>query len=312
MVVLESLNQMEFCQVGCSLCRKRKTDERTNNKKFTFSSKIFLVEFCLLTVTILLQYCKSLFYPYPLIEACINKHFIQNVALPVLLNTSYIFSCKSDRILLLWLIAFLEAVEELAAIRMMLIFKTLVVWKLLSEKTLLFQFSLLFCSLERDCNILKNHVGLQRHLSCCLCLESFILSESFECIISVWSISLFIYWSSVVPILLYDKGKRNASIPFKGNHEITFGKVFAVNLLYFTSTESFWMTLNVSTVSSKRKLCIAIPGQKVLNCRQCLWNLSLKWWSSICSMLVTAPFGDSAIRGSRWGKDAHLGGDSTV
>lgn len=71
------------------------------------------------------------------------------MSLLVLSSISCISSCKSDRILLLWLVALLEAVEESAAIRRMLIFRTLVVWKLLSEKTLLFKFSSLFCSLER-------------------------------------------------------------------------------------------------------------------------------------------------------------------
>lgn len=71
------------------------------------------------------------------------------MALLVLSSISCISSCKSDRILLLWLTALLEAVEESAAIRRMLIFKTLVVWKL-SEKTSLCKFTLLFCSLERD------------------------------------------------------------------------------------------------------------------------------------------------------------------
>lgn len=34
-------------------------------------------------------------------------------------------------------------------------------------------------------------------------------------------------------MLLYEKGKRNASIPFKGKHEITSGGAFAVNLPVF-------------------------------------------------------------------------------
>lgn len=63
------------------------------------------------------------------------------------------------------------------------------------------------------------------------------------------------------------------------------------------------MALNISTVSSKRKWYIAIPEQKVLNCRQCVGNLSLRLWSSVCLELVIALFGDWASGGSRWGKE---------
>lgn len=34
-------------------------------------------------------------------------------------------------------------------------------------------------------------------------------------------------------MLFYEKGKRNASIPFKGKHKIASGGVFAVNLPIF-------------------------------------------------------------------------------
>lgn len=147
MVVLESPNQMEFHQVGCSEYRKSRIDYKTN-KKITISLLMFCVEFCLLTITRMLQYCKSLFYPYPLIETCFDT-LSSKYSFASSSSIFCISSCGSDRILFLCLIALLEAVEELTAVRRMLIFKTLVVWKL-KVKRLCCSDSLLFRSLERN------------------------------------------------------------------------------------------------------------------------------------------------------------------
>lgn len=125
--VLESLNHMEFHQVGCSAWKSEKENWLKDKQPSSLSLQKYFVEFCLWTVPSTLQDCESLFCPYPWVGACVNKHFLQNLALLVLSSTSCILCCKSDRVLLLWLTALLEVMEESAAITRILLFETLIV-----------------------------------------------------------------------------------------------------------------------------------------------------------------------------------------
>lgn len=69
--------------------RKRKLVKRQTTK-LTLNSEMFLVEFFFLTVPSMLGYCKSLLCPYPWVEACVNKHFLQNLAV-LMLSVSLAF-----------------------------------------------------------------------------------------------------------------------------------------------------------------------------------------------------------------------------
>lgn len=56
---------MEFNQVGCSVWKSEEENWLKDTTKLTLNSRMFLIEFFVLTVPSMLQYFKSLFYLYP-------------------------------------------------------------------------------------------------------------------------------------------------------------------------------------------------------------------------------------------------------
>lgn len=104
-------------------------------------------------------------------------------------------------------------------------------------------------------------------------------------------------------MLLYDKSKRNASIPFKGNHEITSGRIFTVNLLVLYQCRKLLNDIKYFHCEFQKK----INALQFLSKGFELWSMPVKSQSKtvmffICSKLVTALFGDSTVGGGRWGK----------